>query len=241
MAPKSSSYQISALPVTVMAHLLVVAIFTLVLVWLLHFRHGLAFKSDNKQKIFNASSLSKVLTSYIHPLLMVSFILLMGEGSNWILIKTAVMAYKSVLATRKIQKIVHLVLHLLALVAGVLGVYAVFKFHHEIRAPDMYTLHSWLGISTIALFGLQWLLGFFSFVFPGAQSFRRAGYLPWHIFGGMVIFFMAILTAETGLVQRFIFLGLRRSQEALIVNFTGLLILLFAIAVGLTGVLPRAY
>ncbi|XP_038687572.1 probable ascorbate-specific transmembrane electron transporter 1 [Tripterygium wilfordii] len=221
MAPKSSSYQISALPVTVMAHLLVVAIFTLVLVWLLHFRHGLAFKSDNKQKIFN-----------IHPLLMVSFILLMGE---------AVMAYKSVLATRKIQKIVHLVLHLLALVAGVLGVYAVFKFHHEIRAPDMYTLHSWLGISTIALFGLQWLLGFFSFVFPGAQSFRRAGYLPWHIFGGMVIFFMAILTAETGLVQRFIFLGLRRSQEALIVNFTGLLILLFAIAVGLTGVLPRAY
>ncbi|KAJ0038331.1 hypothetical protein Pint_22489 [Pistacia integerrima] len=56
MAPRSRSYQISATPVTIFAHLLVIAVATLVLVWLLHNQEGFAFKSDNKLKIFNFSS-----------------------------------------------------------------------------------------------------------------------------------------------------------------------------------------
>ncbi|KAM7484733.1 hypothetical protein LguiA_000742 [Lonicera macranthoides] len=220
MAAKSrSSYNLSWLPVTTFAHLLVIAVTILVLVWLLQFREGLAFKSDNKQKIFN-----------VHPLLMViGFLLVLGE---------ACMVYKSVPARRDTQKATHLVLHLIALLAGIVGIYAVFKFHHELGIPDMYTLHSWLGMSTICLFGLQWVLAFLSFTFPGGSSFTRARLTPWHVFFGMVIFFMAVLTAETGLVERFLFLGLRRTQEALIVNFTGLLILLFGIAVGLVVLLP---
>ena len=88
---------------------------------------------------------------------------------------------------------------------------------------------------------LQWVFGFFSFWFPGAEMPTRGRLMPWHWFVGMVIFLMAILTAETGLVWRFYDLELQRSQEALIVNFTGLLILLFAIAVSLSVVLPRGY
>lgn len=65
------------------------------------------------------------------------------------------MVYKSVPARRETQKVTHLVLHLIALLAGIVGIYAVFKFHHELGIPDMYTLHSWLGMSTICLFGLQ--------------------------------------------------------------------------------------
>ncbi|TXG57116.1 hypothetical protein EZV62_018429 [Acer yangbiense] len=139
MAPRSRSYQLSASPVTVLAHLLFIAVTTLVLVWLLDKREGLAFKSDNKFKIFN------------------------------------------------------------------------------------------------------WILGFFSYVFPGAEMGTRASYLPWHTFLGIVILFLAICTAEMGLLQKFLQLGLFRNQEALIVNFTGLLILLFGISVGLTVVLPRSY
>lgn len=78
-------------------------------------------------------------------------------------------------------------------------------------------------------------------MFPGAESGTRSRLAPWHVFFGIVIFFMAIVTAETGLVERFIFLGLQQSQEALIVNFTGLLILLFGISVGLAVILPRGY
>ncbi|XP_059645831.1 probable ascorbate-specific transmembrane electron transporter 1 [Cornus florida] len=220
MATRShSSFQFSAFPVTMLAHLLAIAGTTLVLVWLLHFQGGFAFKSDNKQKIFN-----------LHPLLMVvGYLIPIGE---------VIMVYKTVPGTRKVQKIFHLTLHFIALLAGILGIYAVFKFHHELGIPDMYSLHSWLGMSTIGLFGLQWLSAFFFFLWPRAEMPARASLAPWHFFIGAVIFLMAILTAETGLVEKFSFLGLRRSQEALIMNFTGLLILLFGVSVGLTVLLP---
>ncbi|KAE8716670.1 protein OBERON 3-like [Hibiscus syriacus] len=86
----------------------------------------------------------------------------------------------------------------------------------ETNSPDMYTLHSWLGMSAICLFGLQYLLGFFSYVFPGAESYTRAAYQPWHSFGGLVIFLLAIGTAEMGLLHRFLWLGLVRARKLLL-------------------------
>ncbi|KAI3719873.1 hypothetical protein L6452_20778 [Arctium lappa] len=217
MANDPSSYR--ALPVIVFTHLLVVSIATLVLVWLLNFREGFAFTSQIKAKIFN-----------LHPLLMVlGFIVFSGE---------AMITYKSIPASRQALKLIHLILHLIALASGILGVYAVFKFHNELHIPHMYTLHSWIGLSTICLFGFQLLLGFFSFLFPGAKSATRARIAPWHVFFGVVIFFMAIVTAETGLTEKFFFQRLKRGQEALIVNFIGLLLLLLGISVALIVVLP---
>ncbi|XP_060196419.1 ascorbate-specific transmembrane electron transporter 2-like [Lycium barbarum] len=211
-----SSYQvISPLAVTIFAHLLFIAITTLVLVWLLHFREGLAFRTSNKPKIFN-----------IHPLLMViGFLLIAGE---------AIMAYTTTPTSSKNHKLYHMILHLIALVAGIIGVYAVFKYHDESGIPHMYTFHSWIGLSTITLFGLQWLLSFLTFLFPGARTSTRSRVVPWHALMGIIIFFMAIVVALTGLVQKFIFLSLTRNEEGLIVNFIGLLILLFGISVGVT-------
>lgn len=53
---KARRFQLSAAPATVLAHLLVIAVATLVLVWLLKFQDGVALSSDNKQKIFNVST-----------------------------------------------------------------------------------------------------------------------------------------------------------------------------------------
>ncbi|XP_050235114.1 probable ascorbate-specific transmembrane electron transporter 1 [Mercurialis annua] len=218
MPTKSRSYQISATPVTMLAHLVAIAIATLVLVWFLHFEEGFSYTSLDKVKILN-----------LHGFLMVvGFILVAGE---------AIMVYKTIPAKKKVQKAIHFTLHLIALGAGILGIYSAFKFKHEIGIKNMVTIHSWLGIITICLFGLQLLLGFVSYVFPGAQMSSRASYMPWHVFGGMFIFFLAICTAETGLIQRFDTLN----QEGLIINFIGLLLVLFAVGVGLSGVLPRGY
>ncbi|XP_018629261.1 probable ascorbate-specific transmembrane electron transporter 1 [Nicotiana tomentosiformis] len=219
----NKNYKVSPVPVTLFAHLLFIAITTLILVWLLHFREGLAFTSTNKPKIFN-----------IHPLLMViGFLLLAGE---------AIMAYTTVPTSSKKHKLYHMILHFIALVAAVIGLYAVFKYHKEAGIPHMYTFHSWIGLSTIILFALQWLLSFLTFLFPGARTSTRSRVVPWHALIGIIIFFLAIVAAETGLVQKFIFLGLTRNQEGLIVNFTGLLILLFGISVGVAVLLPgRGY
>ncbi|MED6120047.1 hypothetical protein PIB30_017295 [Stylosanthes scabra] len=206
--------------VSILVHLLFIAITTLVLVWLLHFREGVAFNSSNKAKIFN-----------LHPLLMtIGFVLVSGE---------AIMIYKSVPGKQQRSlKVVHLLLHLIALATGILGIVTIFKFKKELSLPNMYTLHSWLGISAICSFGFQYILGFFTFLFPGAEMYTRASVLPWHRFIGMVIFLLAVGTAQLGLVEYFGFLGLFRSQEALIVNFTGLLLFLFAVFVALSRVLP---
>ncbi|XP_061366856.1 probable ascorbate-specific transmembrane electron transporter 1 [Gastrolobium bilobum] len=216
----SRGFQVKVTPIIVLAHLSFIAITTLVLVWLLHFREGVALISSNKTKIFN-----------LHPLLMViGFILVGGE---------AIMAYKSIPGKRSSAKVVHLLLHLIAMAAGISGIVAVFKFKKEAGLPNMYTLHSWLGISAICLFGLQYILAFFAYFFPGAEMSARAMILPWHRFIGMVIFLLAVGTAESGLVEYFNSIGLFRNQEALIVNFTGLLLFLFAVFVSLSVILPR--
>ncbi|GAA0178145.1 reductase [Lithospermum erythrorhizon] len=207
--------QVSAGPVIMFAHLLAIVLTILVFVWVFHFREGLAFRSKNKFKIFN-----------IHPLLMVvGFVLMVGE---------ALMAYKTVPAVKQRQKFVHMLLNLIALITGILGIYAVFKYHIEADIPDLYSLHSWIGISTICLFVIQWLLAFFTFMYPKAEHSKRARFAPWHVLFGILIFFMAIISAITGLVEKFIFLNLGRSQEGLVVNFTGLLLLLFGVSVLLT-------
>ncbi|XP_057810227.1 transmembrane ascorbate ferrireductase 2-like isoform X2 [Salvia miltiorrhiza] len=212
-----SSHQAAA---AMLAHLVAAALITLVLVWLLHFRGGLAFKSDNKAKIFN-----------LHPLLMIiGFVLFSGE---------AMMAYKTVPANRKRQKVFHLVVHLIALLAGILGVYAVFDYHKQSKIIHLYTLHSWLGITTISLFAFQWVVSLLTFWYPGAQESAKGRLSRWHVVVGVPIFAMMILSAETGVVEKFIFLGLRRNQEALILNLIGLFIFIFALSVALTLALPR--
>lgn len=89
------------------------------------------------------------------------------------------------------------------------------------------------------VFFFQFVLGFFTFFFPGAAMPKRADLLPWHTFFGMVIFLLAVCTAETGLVLRFNALNLGLNQRGLIVNFTGLLIFLFGVSVTLSVILPR--
>ncbi|KAL4586455.1 hypothetical protein LXL04_011091 [Taraxacum kok-saghyz] len=204
---------------SVSIHLLVISIVGLVLYWLTSLREGLALSSSIPMKIFN-----------LHPLLMVlGFFIFSGE---------AMIAYKAIPAQRQTIKLIHLMFHLIALASGIFGVYAVFKFHDEVKGAHMYTLHSWIGMATIVLFGFQLIFGSITFLFPGAAPATRARFAPWHVFAGVLIFFLAIVTAETGLTEKFLFQKLKHGQEALLVNFIGLLILVFGISVIGTAVFP---
>ena len=46
-------------------------------------------------------------------------------------------------------------MHLLAFLLTVLGLHAVFEFHNHTKIPHLYSLHSWLGITTVFLFACQ--------------------------------------------------------------------------------------
>lgn len=65
------------------------------------------------------------------------------------------MSYKTLPWNRGTNKIVHLVLHAVALFLGSFGVYAAFKFHNESGIDNLYSLHSWVGLGAILLYGLQ--------------------------------------------------------------------------------------
>lgn len=214
------SYQRPASRITVLAHFFGVLALILLLVWLLHYRGGLNYNSDNPYRVFN-----------VHPFLMFfGFIFFAGE---------AVMAYKTVAADMDAKKFLHMLLNLTAMVLGIVGLCATFKYHDMLHIKHMTSLHSWMGMGTFCLFGLQWLFGFSYFLFPKASPSARVRALPWHICGGRALLYMAIITAETGLMQSETLLRLGHNNESRVLNFTGLLILLFGVTVDLTVALAR--
>lgn len=52
-------------------------------------------------------------------------------------------------------KIAHAVIHVGVLICAIVGYVSVFKFHHVNDINDLFSLHSWLGIITGALFLFQ--------------------------------------------------------------------------------------
>ncbi|CAA0811528.1 Probable transmembrane ascorbate ferrireductase 3 [Striga hermonthica] len=192
----------------------------LLLVWLLHYREGLDLDSYNANRVFN-----------VHPFLMFfGFIFMMGE---------AMMAYKTVGAERKVQKSIHMFIHFVAIVLGIVGLNAAFKFHERRGLTNLYSLHSWIGIGTFSLFCLQWLFGLSMFMLSGATNEMRARAAPWHVNGGRVLLYMATCTALTGLMEKATYMGLHHQSEARLINFLALAILLFGISVDLSVSLGR--
>lgn len=52
-------------------------------------------------------------------------------------------------------KLLHAALMLVALVLSIVGLCAVFDFHNANDIPNLYSLHSWIGIAATALFAIQ--------------------------------------------------------------------------------------
>ncbi|KAJ4954211.1 hypothetical protein NE237_031043 [Protea cynaroides] len=213
----------SVLPFTVVSHVLGIAASVMVLVWCIHFRGGLAFEATNKSLIFN-----------IHPVLMlIGFIILGGE---------AIISYKAFPLSKEVKKLIHLTLHVSALILGIVGVYAAFKFHNESSIANLYSLHSWLGIGVMCLYGLQWIFGFVTFFYPGVSAGVRAESLPWHVFFGLFVYVLALATATLGFLEKLTFLqssGLAKyGSEAFLVNFTAIVTILFGVFVVLAAVSP---
>ncbi|CAA3002478.1 probable transmembrane ascorbate ferrireductase 2 [Olea europaea var. sylvestris] len=211
-------------PILPVVRIIGIAVTALVLTWTVHFRGGLALISDNKDLIFN-----------VHPVLMViSLVLLNGE---------AMLAYKTVSGTKNFKKSVHLCLQFLSFCLSVIGVWAALKFHNDKGIDNFYSLHSWLGLSCLFLFGIQWAAGFVTFWYPGGSRNSRASLLPWHVFFGVYIYALAIATCTTGILEKATFLQTnniisRYSSEALLVNSLGILIVVLGGFVILAVVSP---
>ncbi|NWR60429.1 CYAC3 protein, partial [Bucorvus abyssinicus] len=127
-------------------------------------------------------------------------------------------------------KVLHGSLALAAFVLAVLGLVAVFRFHNARGTPNMYSLHSWLGLVTVLLFSCQvgafprgaprpqhpafprphvpfpqWVAGFGAFLLPWAPAWLRALYKPVHVFFGSTILLLSVASCVSGINEKLFF------------------------------------
>ncbi|KAL9231345.1 hypothetical protein vseg_006584 [Gypsophila vaccaria] len=211
-------------PIFTVIRLIGIAVTFIVFTWTVHYRGGLSLISDNKDLIFN-----------VHPVLMViSLVLLNGE---------AMLAYKTIPGTKAFRKLIHLALQFVAFFLAVIGVWAAWKFHSDKAIDHFYSLHSWLGLACLFLFTIQGAAGFVTFWYPGGSRNSRASLYPWHVFFGVYIYALAIVTAVTGILEKATFLQsnhiiFRYCTEALMINSMGILIVILGGFVILALVAP---
>ncbi|XP_023756091.1 probable transmembrane ascorbate ferrireductase 4 [Lactuca sativa] len=178
-----------------------------------------------------------LIYSVLHPLLMViGFILISGE---------AILVHRWLPGSRKRKKRVHLWLQGVAFTSAIFGIWTKFQGREGVVA-NFYSLHSWMGLLCVSLFGVQWLMGFLTFWHRGEARMIRIQVLPWHVFIGLYTYGLAVVTAETGLLEKLTFLQtngvvLKHCNESLIVNGLGLGLAMLCGVVILTTVSSKQY
>ncbi|XP_037344393.2 plasma membrane ascorbate-dependent reductase CYBRD1-like [Pungitius pungitius] len=191
-----------------------IASIVFVVVWVSHFGEGVAWDAGMAE--FNW-----------HPVLVVTgYIFLQG---------LAIVVYRIPWTWRfnkLTMKFVHAGLHLLAFIFAVIAMAAVFDFHNASAIPNMYSLHSWLGLVALTLFCLQFVLGVGIYLIPVTPASWRAAFMPLHVYSGLLLFGSVIAVALMGFTEELL-LGLDNPQykdsppEAIFVNVLGFLLVVF--------------
>ncbi|KAI4885666.1 hypothetical protein NFI96_026598, partial [Prochilodus magdalenae] len=138
-------------------------------------------------------------------------------------------------------KLLHAGLLLLSLLCAVVGLCAVFGFHNSNNTPNLYSLHSWVGIVTTFLFATQWAAGFGTFLLPFSPVALRVLMKPVHVWMGAIIFVLSIVSCISGINEK-LFFALKKNTngtlpydelppEAVLANTLGVIIVAFGLVV----------
>ncbi|XP_077128835.1 plasma membrane ascorbate-dependent reductase CYBRD1 [Ranitomeya variabilis] len=158
-----------------------------VLIWVLHYSDGLAWDGGSAE--FNW-----------HPVLIITgFIFIEGIA---IIVYRLPWTWK---CSKLLMKCIHAGLHLTATVLVVVALVAVFDFHNAKSIPNMYSLHSWVGLTVVILFVLQLVVSIFVYLLPFAPVSIRAALMPIHVYSGLLLFGGIIATSLMGITEKLIF------------------------------------
>lgn len=140
-----------------------------------------------------------------HPFMMIfGMIFCLVEG---------ILSYKTFESrySRQTTKLIHLSWQTLCVISIIIGLTAVFFSHNYPSGgtykPNLYSLHSWIGISVVTLYFFQYLFGIYTFLLPQkfSSTENRKGIAPYHIFLGIFLLFAAGFAVETGIQEKLMF------------------------------------
>ncbi|EFJ50224.1 hypothetical protein VOLCADRAFT_116942 [Volvox carteri f. nagariensis] len=181
------------------------AIMVLVGHWVRVPLHGVGIKPETNGYPDGTNDTSKLFNW--HPVLMtLGFVVFMAE---------ALLSYQAPIIPglpREVRKRIHLGCHLAATVCVFLGFVAVLQSHRlklPDPMPDWYSPHSFLGLTAIALVGLQVLVGLYSYVWPRLGLSHRMALGPLHRFWGAAAWLAALGAVATGLQEKVTFMQMK--------------------------------
>jgi len=187
--------------------------------WVIGYRNGFAWNSNTSLQ-FNW-----------HPVLMLASLVFLSANG--------ILVYRGFRTGRKYSlKLVHAGVQIVSFILMVVGLVAVFQSHNlktdadgnPTPTPNMYSMHSWIGLVVCILFSAQWVFGLVSFLWPGLRQSLREWYLPLHRWWGVAVFCGACGAALVGLSEKAFFAIPNYSElpgEALLMNCLAVVLVVY--------------
>ena len=125
----------------------------------------------------------------------------------------ALLSYRLLPLGKPTNKSLHVFWHCAGLFCLIMGFVAVFKSHNTkiggggYYSANLVSLHSWLGLATVILFGQNYLLGALHYLSNYVKLDIKKAYMPYHQFFGELGFLVAFATVETGIMELNTFLS----------------------------------
>lgn len=110
----------------------------------------------------------------------------------------AVLCYRMLPMSHMKAKVYHFVSHILGGMCMAIGLTSVTVYHMRKRLPHFRSLHAWMGLGTLGLYALQFVIGFLGYCWPKLPFGPRKSSLPTHQFVGCCCFAFSCVTVALG-------------------------------------------
>lgn len=110
-------------------------------------------------------------------------------------------AYRFLPLGKPRNKLLHGIWHVLGLICMATGLAAIFKTHNDGGYPNLWSLHSWVGLSAIVFYGQNYVLGALFFGTNLMNPNIKALYLNYHRVYGELAYIFVIAAVESGITE----------------------------------------
>jgi len=148
---------------------------------------------------------------------------------------TGVLLFRTFPSVKKLKlKYIHAACGFIGML-GCIGATILSIYSHKINnVVNFFSLHGFIGIFAMGCYCIQWTSGFVTLCLPFTSFKFRANFVPLHKFFGLVVLLLVLPSMVTGVVVYTklnieLKVHVRLPPKSMVLNFTGLLILIFGL------------